>query len=98
ERGVLMTKTDVLDCDHLPPSLQVKDRESHRKDRNKLSSVVETQERLLIIDALKESGGNQTKAARILGTTKRIIQYKISKMGLDPKIYRKKNKDISPMP
>jgi Nif-specific regulatory protein len=98
ERGVLMTKTDVLDCEHLPPSLQVRDKENHRKDRNKLSTVVETQERLLIIDALKETGGNQTKAARILGTTKRIIQYKISKMGLDPKMYRKKNKDISPAP
>jgi len=93
ERGVLMTKTDVLDCEHLPPSLQLKEKVQEGKDRSKLSSVVEAQERLLIIDALKETGGNQTKAARILGTTKRIIQYKISKMGLDPKNYRNKIKD-----
>lgn len=43
----------------------------------------------LIIDALKETSGNQTKSAKLLGTTKRIIQYKISKMGIDPKNYRK---------
>ena len=93
ERAVLMTRTDQVDCVHLPPSLQIKERETERKDRSKLSSVVEAQERTLIIDALTETGGNQTKAAKMLGTTKRIIQYKISKMGIDPKHFRKNNKD-----
>ena len=93
ERAVLLTKTDVVDCVHLPPSLQLQEKEQDRKDRSKLSSVVEAQERALIIDALTEAGGNQTKAAKILGTTKRIIQYKISKMGLDAKRFRAKNKD-----
>ena len=88
-----MTRTDQVDCVHLPPSLQIKERETDRKDRSKLSSVVEAQERTLIIDALTETGGNQTKAAKMLGTTKRIIQYKISKMGIDPKHFRKNNKD-----
>lgn len=92
ERAVLMTKTDVVDCNHLPPSLQLKEKELDRKDRSKLSSVVEAQERSLIIDALEDTNGNQTKAAKILGTTKRIIQYKISKMGIDPKHFRKKGK------
>jgi Nif-specific regulatory protein len=93
ERAVLMTKTDLVDCVHLPPSLQIKEREPDRKDRSKLSSVVEAQERTLIVDALTETGGNQTKAAKMLGTTKRIVQYKISKMGIDPKHFRSKNKD-----
>jgi len=93
ERAVLLTKTDIVDCVHLPPSLQLKEKELDRKDRSKLSSVVEAQERSLIIDALEETGGNQTKAAKMLGTTKRIIQYKISKMGIDPKHFRKKDKD-----
>ncbi len=93
ERAVLMTKTDVVDCNHLPPSLQLKEKELDRKDRSKLSSVVEAQERSLIIDALEDTNGNQTKAAKVLGTTKRIIQYKISKMGIDPKHFRKKGKD-----
>jgi Nif-specific regulatory protein len=76
--------------------MQFKEKESAHKDRGKFSSVVEAQERTLIIDALEETGGNQTKAAKILGTTKRIIQYKISKMGIEPKKFRKKNKDSSP--
>ena len=93
ERAVLMTRTDVVDTVHLPPSLQVKEKEVERKDKSKLSSVVEAQERTLIIDALTETGGNQTKAAKMLGTTKRIIQYKISKMGIDPKRFKKKVKE-----
>jgi len=96
ERAVLMTKTDTVDCMHLPPSMQFKEKEPARKDRGKFSSIVEAQERTLIIDALEETGGNQTKAAKILGTTKRIIQYKISKMGIEPKEFRKKKKDSSP--
>ena len=93
ERAVLMTKTDLVDCVHLPPSLQIREKALDRKDRSKLSSVVEAQERSLIINALTETGGNQTRAAKILGTTKRIIQYKISKMGIDPKHFRKKGKN-----
>jgi Nif-specific regulatory protein len=92
ERAVLLSKTDIIESEHLPPSLQLREKDLDRKDRSKLSSVVEAQERSLIIDALEETGGNQTKAAKILGTTKRIIQYKISKMGLDHRNFRKKEK------
>ena len=56
------------------------------------SSAVKAQERSLIINTLEATGGNQTKAANILGTTKRIIQYKITKLGIDPKLFRKGNK------
>ncbi|MDD4092259.1 MAG: sigma 54-interacting transcriptional regulator [Smithellaceae bacterium] len=93
ERAVLLTKTDTVDCLHLPPSLHAGEKSLERRDRSKLSSVVEAQERTLIIDALTETGGNQTKAAKLLGTTKRIIQYKISKIGIDPKKFSKKNKE-----
>lgn len=93
ERAVLLTKSDIVDCVHLPPSLQIREKDADRRERSKLSSVVEAQERSLIIDALEEAGGNQTKAAKILGTTKRIIQYKISKMNIDPRKFSKRNKD-----
>ncbi len=86
ERGILLAQAEVLDYEHLPPSMKLPDHKYH----GKISSIVEAQERFLIIEALEETGGNQTKAAEILGTTKRIIQYKISKLGLDPKKYRKK--------
>jgi len=93
ERAVLLSKTDMIDTVHLPPSLQIREKELDRKERSKLSSVVEAEERSLIINALQETGGNQTKAAQVLGTTKRIIQYKITKLGINPKLFRKHNKD-----
>ena len=95
ERAVLLSNTDTIDSFHLPPSLHVRETKVEKKEHSKLSSIVEAQERSLIIDALEEVGGNQTKAAKILGTTKRIIQYKITKLGIDPKFFRKKNKYVN---
>jgi Nif-specific regulatory protein len=92
ERAVLLSKTDTIDVANLPPSLHVNETKTEKKEHGKLSSAVEAQERSLIIDTLEATGGNQTKAAKMLGTTKRIIQYKINKLGIDPKFFRKKNK------
>lgn len=92
ERAVLLCNSDTVDCQHLPPSLQIKEKKVEKFDRGKLSSVVKAQERSLIIDTLEATGGNQTKAANMLGTTKRIIQYKINKLGIDPKFFRKNNR------
>ena len=64
-----------------------------KRENSKLSSIVEAQERSLIIETLKATAGNQTKAAKVLGTTKRIIQYKITKLGIDPKLFRKNIKN-----
>ena len=95
ERAVLLSNTDTIDSFHLPPSLHVRETKVEKKEHSKLSSIVEAQERSLIIDTLEATGGNQTKAAKVLGTTKRIIQYKITKLGIDPKFFRKKNKDVN---
>ena len=92
ERAVLLTNTGTVDIMHLPPSLQVRESNGDRKDPDKLSSLVEAQERALIIDMLETTGGNETQAAKMLGTTKRIIQYKISKLGIDPKAFKKTGK------
>jgi Nif-specific regulatory protein len=83
ERGVLIANHDTLDSVHLPPSLQMKMESAEKKEHGKLASLVNTYERSLIIDAMKDARGNQSQAARILGTTKRIIQYKVEKYGID---------------
>jgi len=93
ERAVILSSGDTIECLHLPPSLHVREAKVEKGQNGKLSSVVEAQERSLIIDTLEATGGNQTKAAKVLGTTKRIIQYKIAKLGINPKVFRKKNKD-----
>ncbi|HYA13134.1 MAG TPA: sigma 54-interacting transcriptional regulator [Syntrophales bacterium] len=90
ERAVLVATGDTIESLHLPPSLQVKTRDGEKKEQGKLKNVVESQERALIIDALKETRGNQSKAAKLLGTTKRITQYKIQKFGIDPWQFRPK--------
>ena len=88
ERAVLLASGDTVEIVHLPPSLQIKTRIGDKKDRGRLKHIVASQERSLIIDALKETGGNQSKAAKLLGTTKRIMQYKIQKLGIDPWQFR----------
>lgn len=48
-----------------------------------LKSNVSDFERHIIASALQRTGGNQTAAARQLGTTRRILRYRIRKYGID---------------
>ena len=96
ERSVLLAPGDTIETSHLPPSLQTKTKdEDDRREmqplpsvHGRLDSTIEAQEKAMIAAALQESRGNQSKAARILGTTKRIIQYKIQKYGIEPARFR----------
>jgi Nif-specific regulatory protein len=94
ERAVLLAQGESIDMIHLPPSLQTRTREGEGKDTGgRLSTVIEAQEKSLILDALKEVRGNQTQAAKLLGTTKRIFQYKVRKMGIDPRQFRSRKEN-----
>ncbi|HOD34704.1 MAG TPA: sigma 54-interacting transcriptional regulator [Syntrophales bacterium] len=88
ERAILLAKDDSIEMIHLPPSLQTTSQGDNEKEAGRLNAVIGAQERSMIIDALKETRGNQSQAARLLGTTKRIIQYKIHKLGIDPWKFR----------
>jgi Nif-specific regulatory protein len=83
ERAVLMADGEVIHGHHLPPTLQTAEA-SGTVVRTSLGSAVETFERSLIEDALKTSRGNRSKAARLLGTTERVISYKVKKYRIDP--------------
>ena len=48
-----------------------------------LRSTIADFEKQIILSALKQTRGNQSKAARRLGTTKRILAYRIRKYGID---------------
>ena len=50
-----------------------------------LKATIANVERRLIIDALESSGWVQARAAKILGTTQRILGYKIKKYGIEVK-------------
>jgi Nif-specific regulatory protein len=88
ERAVLLAAGDTIDIINLPTALQAGLRNSEKKDQGKLSNVIEANERSMIVEALRETKGNQSRAAKNLGTTKRIIQYKIQKLGIDPSRFR----------
>lgn len=82
ERAILLATGDSIEITHLPPNLQPKSQTTSSRSFGILKSMVEAYERSLIEEALKETGGNISKAARILRTTRRVVQYKASKYGL----------------
>jgi Nif-specific regulatory protein len=90
ERAVLLSDGNTIDSIHLPPSLQMKTKTQEKKKQGNLEAIVGSFERSLLIDTLKEAKGNQSKVARSLGTTKRIIQYKVQKYGIDTKRFNPK--------
>jgi Nif-specific regulatory protein len=77
----------VIHGHHLPPSLQTADA-SGTVTRVSLSDAVAAYERDLIQDALKTTRGNRAKAARLLDTTERILNYKVRGYGIDPRRFR----------
>jgi Nif-specific regulatory protein len=95
ERAVLLASGEAIETIHLPPTLQMKSQAMRESARGKLDTLVYAFERDLITDALKDARGNQSQAARLLGTTKRIIQYKTEKYGIEAKRFRSK---ASPRP
>ncbi len=48
-----------------------------------LEKAVGEFERNLIVEALKKCNGIQTRAAKQLGTTRRILRYRMDKLGID---------------
>jgi len=86
ERAVLVAGGDVIYPHHLPPTLQTAEA-TGTPVRGDLASLVAAYERDLIADALKSSRGNMAGAARALGSTQRIIAYKVGRYGIPPKKY-----------
>jgi transcriptional regulator with GAF, ATPase, and Fis domain len=50
--------------------------------RRSLGDAVDVFERTIIERGLEIAGANQTRAAEMLGTTRRILKYKIDKLGI----------------
>jgi Nif-specific regulatory protein len=53
-----------------------------------LRDAVAAYEKDLILDALKTTRGNRAKAARLLATTERIVNYKVRIYGIDASRFR----------
>ena len=81
---VLHGKQELIVPGHLPEFIQGRPVSASpaRREGIDLESAISACERELILNALRESKGNQTRAARALGTTRRILGYKMAKLSL----------------
>jgi Nif-specific regulatory protein len=87
ERAVLVSDGDVLHAHHLPPTLQMAGT-SDAAAVQSLTTSLAAFEKDLIQDALKMARGNRAKAARLLQTTSRIMNYKVRRYRIDWRRFR----------
>lgn len=89
ERAVLICDEDILRIHHLPANLQITgDDLAESGARPSFEEAVANFEKELIVEALTETKGNQTRAAKLLGTSLRIINYKVKKYNIDTSIFK----------
>lgn len=87
ERAVLVCDSAVVHGHHLPPTLQTA-QASGTITKLSLAEAVSAYEKDIMIDVLKTTRGNRARAARLLGTTERIINYKVRKYAIDVARFR----------
>ena len=85
ERLTILTPHDTVALRDLPASMRASDQTAVVKEdvlsgERALGDAVDEFERELIVKALQRTGFNQTKAAMLLGTSRRILKYRIEKL------------------
>ncbi|HYP76972.1 MAG TPA: sigma-54 dependent transcriptional regulator [Polyangiaceae bacterium] len=93
ERAAVLCSGDLLLPEHLPvrvvagsagrassapPGVENSREDILARARNELQGI----ERQRILDALEQSGGNQTRAAEVLGISRRTLVYRLSELGV----------------
>jgi len=81
ERMVTLCRGEFLREDDLPEELSLK---GELPSEGNLPQREEELERRMILDALKKANFVQTKAAKILGISRRVLKYKMDKLGIKP--------------
>jgi len=84
ERAVILCDSGVIQPEHLPISVQ-RDEPSQPAlniDIPDQGIDLETLEKQLIKKALEKTGGNQTKAAKLLGLTRSALIYRMQRDGI----------------
>jgi Nif-specific regulatory protein len=87
ERATLVCDSHVLHGHHLPPTLQTA-QASGTVTMLSLGDTIAAYEKDMIMDALKTTRGNRSKAASLLRTTERVINYKVRKYDIDISRFR----------
>jgi two-component system response regulator AtoC len=90
ERVLVLADEPVIGVDDLPEQIRrTETAPGSMKDqvlagRRTLGEAVGEFERDIISDALVATDFNQTRAAEMLGTTRRILKYRMDQLGIDP--------------
>jgi len=82
ERAIVLTKKGIITAADLPIHVKSGTSEGEQQAqalKSSLNETLDTVERGLIMEALKESGGIQTRAAEKLGISERVLRYKLKK-------------------
>ena len=74
----------VIRAEDLPPSLQTAESTATENELS-LGDAIERFEKEMIVDALVKSSGNILKAASILKSSYRIVNYKVKKYDINPR-------------
>ena len=88
ERAVVVCDGQVVHAHHLPPSLQTPASPGTAMSLS-LKEAIDAYENDLIQDALKTARGNRARAARLLNTTGRIMNYRVRQLNIDCRRFRK---------
>jgi DNA-binding NtrC family response regulator len=88
ERLTILTPHETVTLRDLPIGMRSTDQTATLKEdvlsgSRPLSDAVDEFERELIVKALQRTGFNQTKAASLLGTSRRILKYRIEKLKIN---------------
>ena len=88
ERLTILTPHETVMLRDLPVGMRSTDQTATLKEdvlsgSRPLSDAVDEFERELIVKALQRTGFNQTKAASLLGTSRRILKYRIEKLKIN---------------
>jgi Nif-specific regulatory protein len=87
ERAVVVCDANAVHAHHLPPTLQTAEA-SDTSMKLTLRETLDAVEKDALQDALKSARGNRAKAARLVGTTERIFNYKVRKYEIDWRRFR----------
>ena len=79
ERAVVIARGDTIEIADLPFSAAGEDRSGKR---GTLKDTMAFLEQEMVQQAMAETGNHQTRAARILGISERMLRYKLNKYGL----------------
>jgi DNA-binding NtrC family response regulator len=84
ERCVVITSHDVIDEDDLPAYiLNPSEAERGKQPDSRLEDKIDSVEKDTIVKVLGQCGGNRTKAAQVLGISRRSLHRKLSKYSIE---------------